>query len=236
MVNAAAVSPTLSAATLSRAGGLADHHACAVFENRRGEFCVVLADGQTNERCGGEQTSQRAVLAVQAAFAQQAGLESATVRSYLHAAQGGWQTTVVVLLMDAGQAIWAQSGAARLYHIRAGAIVFQTGAYCVPQRLINAGDFPSPSLGQNANLSQRPDELDDLRLTVLPEPVALQPDDAFLLCSDGLSRSVTELEMIADRLKTARPEEWLELLEYRMLSRASADPGNYSAIAVWVAA
>ncbi|MFZ4789736.1 MAG: PP2C family protein-serine/threonine phosphatase [Candidatus Competibacteraceae bacterium] len=237
-------------ATLSRAGGRAEHQdACAVFENRQGGFCAVLADGLGGHR-GGERASQLAVLAVQAAFAQQTEPKSATVRGYLHAAQNAvlagqqqhperaaMRTTLVALLIQAGRAIWAHSGDSRLYQFRTGAVAFQTRDHSVPQRLVEAGDLHPAQIRHHEDqgrLLAALGEPGDLRLTVLPEPVALQSGDAFLLCSDGLWEYVTELEMIADRLKAATPVEWLELLEYRVLSRTPADHDNYSAVAVWM--
>ncbi|MCC6134585.1 MAG: serine/threonine-protein phosphatase [Gammaproteobacteria bacterium] len=240
----------LSTATLSCAGGCADHQdACAVFANGQGGLCAVLANGLGGQHCG-EQAAQQAIATVRAAFAQQAEPRSATVRRYLEAAHRAVQTrqqqhpelatmrtTAVTLLIDSGWATWAHSGDSRLYHFRAGAVAFQTRDHSVPQRLVGASDLHPSQIRYHQDRNQllaALGEPGDLRLTTLPEPMALQAGDAFLLCSDGLWEPVTELEMIADRLKTATPAEWLELLEYRVLSRTLADHDHYSAVAVWI--
>lgn len=247
MIHDAANSLTWSTATIRRVGGCADHQdAGAVVVDSQDRFCAVLADGIGG--LGGKQ----AIAAVQAAFAQPAESEAATVCSCLHAAQdvvligqrqhperAGSRTTGVALLIQAGRAIWAHSGDSRLCLFRAGTVAFRTGDHrVVPQRGQSATLHTAPIRPrQNRSwvLTMR-DKPGDPCLMALPEPVLLQPDDAFLLGSAGLWEYVTELEMIADRLKTTTPAEWLELLEYRVLSRASADHDHYAAVAVWIVA
>ena len=74
----------------------------------------------------------------------------------------------------------------------------------------------------------------------LPKPTIakaeqrLQAGDAFLLCSDGFWEYIEEHEMLADLAQTETPQDWLNALQHRLLSRASGEHDNYSAIAIRV--
>lgn len=59
--------------------------------------------------------------------------------------------------------------------------------------------------------------------------VEIQPGDAFLLCTEGFRRCVSEGEMMADLIKSQSATEWLRaMLKRRIL--ASGDGGEYSSV------
>ena len=64
------------------------------------------------------------------------------------------------------------------------------------------------------------------------EPFAVQPQDAFLICTDGLWEYVEEREMIEALHGAVAAEDWLRTLESHVLARGHPRHDNYSALAV----
>ena len=64
----------------------------------------------------------------------------------------------------------------------------------------------------------------------------LTAGDAVILCTDGFWEYVYEEEMEADLLSSATPEEALNKMETRLLSRVGKFNDNYSAIVAKIAA
>ena len=60
----------------------------------------------------------------------------------------------------------------------------------------------------------------------------IQSGDAALLCSDGIWSYILEAEMEDDWVVANSAAEYLELLERRVLERASGEYDNYTAVAV----
>jgi serine/threonine protein phosphatase PrpC len=148
------------------------------------------------------------------------------------------RTTLVVLASDGQRARWAHVGDSRLYHLRGGRIASQTLDHSVPQALARAGEIRPDEIrcheDRNRLLRTLGNE-DEARPTVLGEPVLLEPDDAFLLCTDGFWEFVTEAEIEVTLAKAATPEDWLTTMATRLLNRADPGHDNYTAVAVWVA-
>jgi serine/threonine protein phosphatase PrpC len=64
--------------------------------------------------------------------------------------------------------------------------------------------------------------------------ITLVPGDAFLLCTDGFWEHVFENEMELDSVQTTGAEDWLSVMEERLLNRVLPGNDNYSAIAIRV--
>ena len=62
----------------------------------------------------------------------------------------------------------------------------------------------------------------------------LKQGDAFILCTDGFWEYVFEEEMEADLQSSAGPEEALQKMEARLLSRVNGYNDNYSAVVMMV--
>jgi serine/threonine protein phosphatase PrpC len=69
--------------------------------------------------------------------------------------------------------------------------------------------------------------------TIRENSAPLEPQDAFLLCSDGFWEYVNEREMEADLATAPGPKDWLTSMEARLKARVKSEHDNYSAIAVW---
>jgi serine/threonine protein phosphatase PrpC len=212
--------------------------------------CWVLADGLGAHNAG-EIASKTAVESVLESFRGNAELTAGALEGHVHAAQAavlkaqqldpavaGMRTTLVVLVCDSRQAIWAHVGDSRLYRFQARGLVAQTEDHSVPQSLAKAGDITASQIRHHPDRNRLLRTLGDpgsLRPTVLPAPVNLSDFEAFLLCTDGFWDDVVELEMLAGLVASASPEEWLARMAARLRQRsgAMADHDNYSALAVF---
>lgn len=217
--------------------------------------CWVVADGLGGHG-GGETASRLAVDTILASCLRKPEISPAALRGYLDAAQTAirnrqaqepelaeMRTTVVLLVANGLRAQWAHVGDSRLYHLRLGRLLFQTGDHSVPQILANAGDIAPGDIRRHEDrnrLLRALGQEGELKPTVKPSPEPVQPGEAFLLCTDGFWEYVLEGEMLVDLAKSATPKDWLQRLEARLWQRTLhqqvKNPDNYTALAVWVQA
>jgi serine/threonine protein phosphatase PrpC len=170
---------------------------------------------------------------------------------------GDMRTTAVVLAVDFehGLATWGHLGDSRLYCFRDRGIVAQTRDHSVVQSLVEAGGIVAQTRDHSVvqslveaglldpkDLRTAPDrskllaamgDLDAFEPRVTAEAFSLQDRDKFLLCTDGLWEYVEEAELQSTLDDAASAEEWLRLLEARVLARGRKGQDNYSALAVW---
>ncbi|MGE4278064.1 MAG: PP2C family serine/threonine-protein phosphatase [Magnetospirillum sp.] len=150
------------------------------------------------------------------------------------------RSTLVLMISDGERLSWAWIGDSRFYAFRDGRVLAQSKDHSVPQKLVEAGQIRA------AEIRNHPDRNRLLRalgsqpqLATAPKAsqMTLSPGDALLLCSDGFWEFVTELEMEVDLAKSTSPEQWVSLLEDRLLQRVdeskSTENDNYSAVAVF---
>ncbi|THD36259.1 MAG: serine/threonine-protein phosphatase [Sphingomonas sp.] len=115
--------------------------------------------------------------------------------------------TVVAAMIDGSRAHIAWAGDSRAYRLRAGQVDLLTHDHSVVQELVDAGLLAAEAAERHpqAHVVTRALGVDDdprLQTTV----VEFLPGDRLLLCSDGLSRSLTghvgegELGLIADQM------------------------------------
>jgi serine/threonine protein phosphatase PrpC len=74
---------------------------------------------------------------------------------------------------------------------------------------------------------------DGFEPSVEPAAFPIQGHDKFLMCTDGLWEYVEEKELEETIAESTSAEEWLRVLESRVLSRGRTNQDNYSALAVW---
>jgi serine/threonine protein phosphatase PrpC len=156
--------------------------------------------------------------------------------------------TLVVLLIRQDQAIWGHVGDSRLYLFRQGRLLLQTKDHSVPQMLVGEGEMGLDEIRGHPDRSRLLRALGDGHDEIRPRlqaPFALQPADAFLLCSDGFWEYVLEAEMETALAEAEDPDQWLRLMQQRYLlpavererlaeAKERADNDNYSALAVWL--
>ena len=145
------------------------------------------------------------------------------------------RTTLVVLVCDEQTGLWGHTGDSRLYHLRQGRIIETTEDHSVVQKLVNAGELTKEATRTHPDRSRLHRAIGRKKLESTPRetPCALQPGDAFLICSDGFWEYIYGVEIEVDFAKAPNPEAWLALLELRVMARAPEKNDNYSTIGVY---
>jgi PPM family protein phosphatase len=236
-------------ATLSAAGGRVVNEDFLGYRMAESSGCWALADGLGGHR-GGDVASRLAVDAAMSSFEMNPSTSEEALNTHLFRANRAvldgqasqaelthMRTTIVMLIASPAAALWAHAGDSRLYWLRNGKIREQTRDDSVPQRLVDAGEISADQIRFHEDRSRLLNSIGARQEVVaanrtMPNPV--EPEDAFLLASDGFWECVTEPEMENDYSATASSEEWIRMMEKRVQQRASADHDNYSAIAVRV--
>jgi serine/threonine protein phosphatase PrpC len=211
--------------------------------------CWVLADGVGGHN-GGEVASQAAVETVLDAFKAEPAVSSRHLMMYLEKAQEAivekqkdpalysMRTTIVVLVSDYKNALWAHIGDSRLYLLKGSRIYFQTKDHSVPQALADAGQISAEEVRYHEDRNRILRSLGNegpVKATIPDNTkVPVAKGDAFLLCTDGFWEHVTETELEIDYAKSGNPTEWLRHMQGRIVRRVDGEYDNYSAIAVTI--
>ncbi len=235
-------------ATVSNIGGRTQNQDYCAFREKSSFNCWVVADGLGGHK-GGEVASQIATETILNEFEKNPEISAEALIRYIKIAQDAliikqeeepnlfsMRTTVVILLADSKNAIWSHVGDTRLYHFRNGQIIFQTKDHSVPQAMFDAGDISYDEIRHHEDRNRLLRTLgheDSLRPAVEKNVYPVESGDAFLLCTDGFWEYVTEIDMTADFLKSANPDEWLGLMASKITARAEGKYDNYTAIAVF---
>jgi serine/threonine protein phosphatase PrpC len=234
--------------SVSRVGGRDNNEDFCSFVEIGDMGCWAVGDGLGGHR-GGEVASRGAVEAVLDSFGKYPQLNQEALQRHLEAAQGvvvnaqiqqpslsTMRTTIVVLIANSSKALWAHMGDSRLYCFQNGSIAFQTSDHSVVQMMVEAGDLSLAQIRHHEDRNRvlrclgNPEA--EFRPTILSEPRTLSPGTAFLLCTDGFWENVLESEMLVDLAKAEGPEEWLSLMEDRLLERSNEGGDNYTGLAV----
>jgi serine/threonine protein phosphatase PrpC len=236
-------------ASLSAPGGRAGNEdRCGETVTRTGHAFVV-ADG-LGGHAAGEVAAEACVGAAcealrEVAFGPEAvGTAFAAAQRAVQEAQrrdpaaAGCRTTAVVLALAGERAVWGHVGDSRLYLFRHGRVIHQTLDHSVPQALVQSGALRPSEIRRHPDRNQLLRSIGgegEAEPALLDAPVALQPGDVFLLCSDGFWELIDEAELEQDLAAAKDPASWLRGLEARLLARASGSFDNYSATAVFPA-
>lgn len=132
-------------------------------------------------------------------------------------------TTIVGLAIAGGEFRCFWAGDSRAYRIRDDQIVQLTRDHSMVQDLVDAGMLrPDEAVDHpNSNIITRAVGVaPELRVDTVAGDV--KPGDQFLLASDGLTRMVDDLELVAN-LTSATPDSAAEKLIETVLSRGAPD-------------
>jgi len=148
------------------------------------------------------------------------------------------RATAVVLTVDTAQrtACWGHLGDSRLYRMRGGRVVARTKDHSVVQRMVDAGylrDQDARTAQHRGRLFAALGQTENFEPELAPQPVALAAGDAFLLCTDGCWEYVDDGELERTLKASPSAEDWLRLIEARVIEAGPPDQDNYSALAVW---
>ena len=144
------------------------------------------------------------------------------------------RSTVVALMIRGETAVWAHSGDSRLYWLHDGGIAAVTEDHSVAYKKYQAGEITKEEIAADEDQSSL---LRTLGGVTRWEPEVsrtetLSPEDAFLLCSDGVWEYVRDDEILVDYLKAGSAREWAVLLLLRLSARIPKDNDNLSLITV----
>jgi PPM family protein phosphatase len=240
----------LEVSVLSKAGGRAvNEDAYGVWSAAGAGTCfVVLSDGAGGHG-GGDVASKIVVEETLGFFHQHPEASEAAVRAALDTAnqtvmreqksaqsQGDMRATVVVLGLDtqAGHAVWMHVGDSRLYIFRNDRLLMRTRDHSVLQSMIDAGYVPDTNVTANPKRNTLMSALGDAAAFkhASPDRLIIEPDDVFLLCSDGLWDYFEDAEIEAFLTQAPTLEAWLRALEDAVIARARNHFDNYSAVAI----
>lgn len=144
------------------------------------------------------------------------------------------KASIIVVISDYTNMIWAVAGHARLYHFRNGRLFFKSKDQSLSQELANEVRIP-----ENFD---RHDERHNL-LFYLGKPSKFQPfvskktklmdGDVLLLCSSGLWEEVSGVEMTDALVEMADPNQYVDILEEILLSRQKRTVKPYTMAAIF---
>lgn len=232
---------------LSYGGGREYNEDAVQYSNTDKLGCWTLADGLGGHG-GGDVAAQAATNAVIQAFNSHAECTAEALMTYVEQARSAvsrkqeqdpalasMRTTLIVLVMDERQALWAHIGDSRLYYFKQGTMQRRTLDHSVPQAMVEAGQINASQIRFHEDRNRLLRSLggrEEIRATIESKPPSIGPGDAFLLASDGFWEYVTDTAMEIDLAKSSTPGEWLKHMERRLRQVAPEDQDNFSAIAV----
>ncbi len=220
---------TLEHASLSDRGRIRQNNedACAVFvPEGPGELAdrgavFVVADGMGGHR-GGETASRIAVRTIVAFYtansdenrshalgrafreANKTIIEESMADSTLF----GMGTTCTALALLGGRAFIAHVGDSRAYHLRAGRLTQVTHDHSIVGEMVRSGILSDEDARHHPKRNVITKSLgaqDDIAAD-MPAALDIEPGDAFLLCSDGLTTYLADSD-IAEVLSDSSPAE-----------------------------
>jgi serine/threonine protein phosphatase PrpC len=208
----------------------------------------LVADGLGGHN-GGELASRTAVENALESFRDDPEVSASALERHIVVAQeailttqredpavAGMRTTLVALISDSHKAIWGHVGDSRLYRFQARGLVAQTEDHSVPQSLVKAGEISPDDIRHHPDRSRLLRSLGEqgpARVSIMEGQSSLNDADAFLLCTDGFWENVLEIEMLADLVASASPEEWLDRSTSRLRARVRGDHDNYCALGIF---
>ncbi|MDQ7094762.1 Stp1/IreP family PP2C-type Ser/Thr phosphatase [Desulfosporosinus sp. PR] len=141
----------------------------------------------------------------------------------------GMGTTLTVLLVRGLKAVIAHAGDSRAYLWRNEELTALTKDHSLVGELVRLGQI---SLEEAEKHPQRHVLMRavgaDQEIEVDCQRITLQPDDVFLLCTDGVSNVISEQELFAEFKEPGTWEERLERLRQLILERGA--PDNFTAL------
>jgi protein phosphatase len=141
----------------------------------------------------------------------------------------GMATTLCLLYLDTDSIYLAHAGNSRIYQFRKGKIIFKTEDHSLVNSMIknwkiNPGDAKKHP---QRNVIYKSIQGSKIPLNIeVTQITDVQPDDRFLMCTDGVTESLNDDELSALFSKEYSPEEILSVIKTRCDDQSS---DNYSA-------
>lgn len=140
-------------------------------------------------------------------------------------------STVVTFMVydDAFSCVWA--GDSRLYHLRDGEFRQVTTDHSRVRELIDAGQLPADAAAFHPEAHVVTQAIGGARFGFETRVGVVRPGDRFLLCSDGLSNTLSDAE-IAGEIAASEPRPAAERLIDLVLERGAVDNVTVVIVAV----
>lgn len=148
------------------------------------------------------------------------------------------KTTMVDLVITVnGMARWGHIGDSRLYLFRNGLLAAHTSDHSVPQMLVSLGEITFEEIRGHEDRNRLIRVIGspwDGKSYELSQEIPIQPNDVFLMCSDGFWELINEQEMQSTLEKAESVEDWMKMMvDIVMKNGEAVNMDNNSAIAVW---
>lgn len=141
----------------------------------------------------------------------------------------GMATTLCLLYLAADKVYSAHAGDSRIYQFRKGKIIFRTEDHSLVNSMIKNGQISPEDAGKHPqrNVIYKAIQGSNLPLDIDIEQITnIQPDDRFLMCTDGITESLSDNELSELFSKDDSPEEILSAIKARCNDQSR---DNYSA-------
>jgi serine/threonine protein phosphatase PrpC len=212
---------------------------------------LALADGLGGHG-GGALAARQCVETIATGFSRAPGLSDAALQALVGEADraiatlrlerrkpaSSMRTTLAFLAVWGDDARWAHVGDSRIYWFRQNVLMQRTRDHSVSEFVLGLPDNTSvapPDKADRHRLLRAMGAGERCHAELGDTIVTLQPDDAFLLCSDGLWSLVPDPEITACLSKATTPLDWCVALEQRLREHLTSDmyeeQDNYSMIA-----
>ncbi len=148
------------------------------------------------------------------------------------------RTTIVVCLVQDGQALWAHCGDSRLYWLRSGRILARTTDHSHVEKLVAMGRLSPHQRMQHPDRNKLYNCLGAPTLPIITKSAIapMQAGDHLLLCSDGLWGSIPEHEL-AYRLSVLPLDEAVPEMVRSAVQIGGKNGDNVTALALnWLEA
>lgn len=201
----------------------------------------IVADG-LGGHINGELASAEAVAALEEQMRSCVSMDQTFVESVMRSIHqrigrlGGPLTTAVAAFSDAEKLFYSNCGDSRFIFIRKGKVLTRSNDHSVAYALYRRGDIPYEEIPNNPyqnRLLHAMGVAEDF-FGESYEPITLEPDDAFILCTDGFWELITERDVLRTLKVSPTAETWAELMLDLLKERLTETSDNYSLITVQV--
>lgn len=201
----------------------------------------IAADG-LGGHINGELASAEAVAALEEQMRSCFSIDRSFVESamrFIHRRikmLGGPLTTAVAAFSDEEKLFYSNCGDSRFIFIRNGKVLTRSNDHSVAYALYQRGDIPYEEIPNNPyqnRLLHAMGVAEDF-FGESYEPITLEPDDAFILCTDGFWELITERDVLRTLKVSPTAETWAELMLDLLKERMTETSDNYSLITVQV--
>ena len=150
---------------------------------------------------------------------------------------GNMATTIVAAFVSNGMFNYFNVGDSRLYYFRKDKIILQSKDHSVTQACVDMGEIKPKEMRFHPDRNKLTKALglkEDIVSNRKFEPFRIQSGDAFLLCTDGFWEYIFEKEMEKLLKKSRTPQDWLDNMLQKVISRVEANNDNMSVICVYM--